>query len=60
MDWLTYWDQRLTELSSNCTVSFLIVYATICATYLCLYQTYVSTWLLANVAEALTFVFQTG
>ncbi|GFF64740.1 hypothetical protein CNMCM6069_005571 [Aspergillus lentulus] len=30
---------RLTELSSNCTVSFLIVYATICATYLCFYQT---------------------
>ncbi|KAF7158163.1 hypothetical protein CNMCM5623_002829 [Aspergillus felis] len=30
---------RLSELSSNCTVSFLIVYATICATYLCFYQT---------------------
>ncbi|OOQ84427.1 proline-specific permease [Penicillium brasilianum] len=29
---------RLNELSSNCTVSFLIVYATICATYLCFYR----------------------
>ena len=31
--------QRLGELQNICTVSFLIVYATICVTYLCFYRT---------------------
>ncbi|KAI9150461.1 Proline-specific permease [Paramyrothecium foliicola] len=31
---------RLQELGNNCTVSFLIVYSTICATYLCFYKAY--------------------
>ncbi|KAL2760300.1 hypothetical protein ACRALDRAFT_1067117 [Sodiomyces alcalophilus JCM 7366] len=30
---------RLDELANNCTVSYLIVYGTICATYLCFYRT---------------------
>lgn len=34
--------QRLNELASNCTSSILIVYATICATYLGFFRTYVS------------------
>ena len=33
--------QRLGELESNMTISLLIVYIVICATYLCFYQTYV-------------------
>lgn len=31
--------QRLGELQNLCTVAFLIVYATICGTYLCFYRT---------------------
>ncbi|KAL1953034.1 hypothetical protein VTO42DRAFT_3743 [Malbranchea cinnamomea] len=31
--------ESLSELATNCTVSCLIVYATICATYLCFYRT---------------------
>lgn len=30
--------QRLDELANNCTVSCLLVYCTICATYLCFYK----------------------
>ncbi|EQK99740.1 proline-specific permease [Ophiocordyceps sinensis CO18] len=43
---------RLTGLSNNCTVSCLIVYATICATYLSFYKTLQSAKLYGNVSEA--------
>jgi len=33
--------KRLTQISSNCTVTYLILYAVIGATYLCFFQTYV-------------------
>jgi amino acid transporter len=36
---LTFCCQRLDELANNCTVSCLVVYATICATYLFFYKT---------------------
>ncbi|RQM04949.1 hypothetical protein DH86_00004431, partial [Scytalidium sp. 3C] len=44
--------QRLSELASNCTVSCLIVYIVICATYLCFYQTLEDVKLYGNASEA--------
>ncbi|KAK4237233.1 hypothetical protein C8A03DRAFT_16205 [Achaetomium macrosporum] len=43
---------RLDELSNNCTVSCLVVYATICATYLCFFRTLEDTKLYGNMSEA--------
>ncbi|KAM3072657.1 hypothetical protein ACMFMF_006993 [Clarireedia jacksonii] len=42
---------RLNELASNCTSSILIVYATICATYLGFYRTLEDTKLYGNASE---------
>ncbi|KAK2747294.1 hypothetical protein FQN57_002192 [Myotisia sp. PD_48] len=44
--------QRLGELASNCTVSCLIVYATICGTYLCFYRTLDDVKNYGNTSEA--------
>ncbi|EZF68454.1 hypothetical protein H105_08974 [Trichophyton soudanense CBS 452.61] len=48
---------RLRELSSNCTVSFLIVYGIICATYLRFYQTLQEANSLGNTAESQNGVY---
>ncbi|KAG9233712.1 proline-specific permease [Amylocarpus encephaloides] len=45
---------RLSELASNCTVSCLIVYVVICATYLCFYKTLEDAKLYGNASEAQT------
>jgi amino acid transporter len=42
---------RLDELANNCTVSCLIVYATICGTYLCFYRTLKDAQLYGNTSE---------
>ncbi|KAH8812741.1 proline-specific permease [Xylogone sp. PMI_703] len=44
--------ERLSELASNCTVSCLIVYIVICATYLCFFQTLEEVKLYGNASEA--------
>ncbi|KFH44645.1 Proline-specific permease-like protein [Hapsidospora chrysogenum ATCC 11550] len=43
---------RLDELANNCTVSFLIAYGTICATYLCFYRTLREAKMYGNTSEA--------
>ncbi|KAH8169398.1 amino acid permease domain-containing protein [Sarocladium implicatum] len=43
---------RLDELANNCTVSCLIVYGTICATYLSFFQTLEDAQLYGNTSEA--------
>ncbi|KAM5483702.1 hypothetical protein MaudMau93_006209 [Microsporum audouinii] len=48
---------RLRELSSNCTVSFLIVYGIICATYLRFYLTLQEENKLGNTAESQNGVY---
>ncbi|KAK2846409.1 hypothetical protein FQN49_005748 [Arthroderma sp. PD_2] len=48
---------RLRELSSNCTVSFLIVYGIICATYLRFYQSLQEANSLGNTAESQNGVY---
>ncbi|CAG8961471.1 hypothetical protein HYFRA_00013922 [Hymenoscyphus fraxineus] len=45
---------RLSELASNCTVSCLIVYAVICATYMSFYKTLEDAKLYGNASEAQT------
>jgi amino acid transporter len=42
---------RLDELANNCTVSCLIVYCTICATYLCFHKTLKDAQLYGNMSE---------
>ncbi|KAK0610419.1 amino acid transporter [Bombardia bombarda] len=42
---------RLSELANNCTVSCLIVYATICATYLCFFKALDDAKLFGNTSE---------
>ncbi|PGH11512.1 hypothetical protein AJ80_07078 [Polytolypa hystricis UAMH7299] len=44
--------ERLTELAANCTVSCLIVYITICATYLSFFRTLHDVKLYGNTSEA--------
>ncbi|KAF4636463.1 hypothetical protein G7Y89_g1615 [Cudoniella acicularis] len=44
--------ERLSELASNCTVSCLIVYVVICATYLCFFKTLEDAKLYGNASEA--------
>ncbi|KUJ09209.1 proline-specific permease [Mollisia scopiformis] len=44
--------ERLSELASNCTVSCLIVYVAICATYLSFFQTLEEVKLYGNASEA--------
>jgi amino acid transporter len=44
--------QRLNEIASNCTVSYLILYAMICATYLCFFRTLQETREDANTSAA--------
>ncbi|PMD57773.1 amino acid transporter-like protein [Hyaloscypha bicolor E] len=44
--------QRLSELASNCTVSCLILYVVICATYLKFFQTLADVKLYGNASEA--------
>lgn len=43
---------RLSELASNCTVSCLIVYVIICATYLCFFKTLEEAKLYGNASES--------
>lgn len=43
---------RMEELANNCTVSCLIVYGTICATYLCFFKTLEDAKLYGNTSEA--------
>ncbi|KAK0105446.1 hypothetical protein ONS96_004833 [Cadophora gregata f. sp. sojae] len=44
--------ERLSELASNCTVTFLIVYATVCGTYLSFFKTLEDVKLYGNTSEA--------
>jgi len=44
--------ERLSELASNCTVSCLIVYVIICATYLCFFRTLEEAKLYGNASES--------
>ncbi|KAE9365145.1 putative proline-specific permease [Stipitochalara longipes BDJ] len=49
--------QRLSELASNCTVSCLILYVVICATYLKFFQTLADVKLYGNASEAQTAMY---